>query len=108
MSSDSKREDASPARAQVAWCFYDWANSAFPTVIVTFVFSSYFAGAVAPDPAAGTAAWGNAVAISALLIGITSPIAGAVADAMGRRKPWLFAFSIACAGLTAALWFVRP
>jgi len=95
-------------RAQIAWCLYDWANSAFPTVIVTFVFSSYFASAVAATPEEGTALWGHAVSISALLIGITSPIAGAVADATGRRKPWLAAFSVACAILTAGLWFVRP
>jgi len=104
----AKQEGAVGRRAEVAWCLYDWANSAFPTVIVTFVFSSYFAGAVASTPEAGTAAWGQAVSISALLIGLLSPIAGAIADATGRRKPWLFAFSATCALTTAALWFVRP
>ena len=99
---------AAGRRAQVAWCLYDWANSAFPTVIVTFVFSSYFVGAVASTPEAGTVAWGRAVSISALLIGLLSPIAGAIADATGRRKPWLFGFSATCAVTTAALWFVRP
>jgi len=104
----ARREGVASTHVQAAWCLYDWANSAFPTVIVTFVFSSYFAGAVAPDPTTGTAQWGNAVAISALLIGIVSPLAGAIADATGRRKPWLLAFSITCAVLTASLWFVRP
>jgi UMF1 family MFS transporter len=101
-------EYSASRRAQAAWCLYDWANSAFPTVIVTFVFSSYFAGAVAATPEAGTAQWGQAVSVSALLIGVLSPVAGAVADATGRRKPWLAGFSIACAALTACLWFVRP
>jgi UMF1 family MFS transporter len=95
-------------RAEIAWCLYDWANSAFPTVIVTFVFSSYFASAVAATPAIGTTQWGQAVSLSAILIGITSPLAGAIADATGRRKRWLAAFSISCAILTACLWFVRP
>ncbi len=27
-------------RALVAWCLYDWANSAFSSVIVTFVFAT--------------------------------------------------------------------
>ncbi len=101
-------ERGASVRAQAAWCFYDWANSAFPTVIVTFVFAAYFTQAVAPTPAEGTAAWGWAVAASALAIAVASPVVGAIADASGRRKPWLAGFSIACAGLTAALWFVAP
>jgi UMF1 family MFS transporter len=102
------KPDGAPASAQVAWCLYDWANSAFPTVIVTFVFSSYFASAVAASPTEGTTQWGRALSASAILIAIASPIAGAIADATGRRKPWLLAFSGGCALLTAGLWFVRP
>jgi MFS transporter, UMF1 family len=99
---------AASARAQIAWCFYDWANSAFPTVIVTFVFAAYFTQAVAATPAEGTAQWGWAVAGSALLVAVASPVLGAIADAAGRRKPWLAGFSIACAVLTAGLWLVTP
>jgi UMF1 family MFS transporter len=95
-------------RAQVAWCLYDWANSAFPTIIVTFVFSTYFATAVAANPVEGAAAWGQAVAGSALLIAVLSPIFGAIADANGRRKPFLFVFSGICIIATACLWLVRP
>ena len=25
-----------------AWCMYDWANSAFTTLVVTFVYATYF------------------------------------------------------------------
>jgi UMF1 family MFS transporter len=95
-------------RALLAWCFYDWANSPFPTVIVTFVFASYFTQAVAASPAEGTAQWGAAMAISAIVIALVSPVAGAAADKGGRRKPWLAAFSALCIGATAALWFTRP
>lgn len=95
-------------RARVAWCLYDWANSAFPTVIVTFVFSAYFATAVAADKTAGTAQWSRALAISGIVIALFSPILGAIADSTGRRKPWL----AACSGITIVsaglLWFARP
>jgi UMF1 family MFS transporter len=37
----------------VSWCLYDWANSAFPTIITTFVFSVYFTQMVASDPIQG-------------------------------------------------------
>ena len=94
--------------AGAAWAFYDWANSAFPTVITTFVFAAYFTKGVAVDPIEGTAAWGLAVSLSALAVAILGPIAGAVADYTGRQKPWLALFTYACVGATALLWFVEP
>ncbi len=97
-----------PRRARVAWCLYDWANSAFPTVIVTFVFASYFTGSVAPDPVSGTSLWAYAVAASGVLIALLSPIVGAIADQTGRRKPWLAASSVVTIVAAGALWFVEP
>ncbi|MFB3054853.1 MAG: MFS transporter, partial [Alphaproteobacteria bacterium] len=41
-------------RARVAWCLYDWANSSFPAVILTFVFAAYFVRGVAVTPVQGT------------------------------------------------------
>jgi UMF1 family MFS transporter len=104
----SQVQDAGLRRARVAWCFYDWANSSFPTVIVTFVFSTYFATSVAADSASGTAMWSRALVFSGLAIAVLSPVFGAIADSTGRRKPWLAACSavtIVCAGL---LWFAAP
>lgn len=90
------------------WRLFDWANSPFPTVIITFVFSAYYAQAVADDPATGTSWWSGALTISALLIAILSPPLGAIADQTGRRKPWL-AVATAIAALGAGcLWFVAP
>jgi len=95
-------------RARIAWCVYDWANSAFPTVIVTFVFAAYFATAVAEDTATGTAQWSRALAISGLLIAILSPVLGAIADRSGRRKPWLAGCSAVTILGAALLWYARP
>ena len=95
-------------RATFAWCLYDWANSGFPSVIVTFVFAAYFAQAVAADTITGTALWGQAVAVSGILIAIAGPVFGAIADRTGRRKPWLGAFSAITIAATAMLWFAGP
>jgi UMF1 family MFS transporter len=95
-------------RGEAAWCFYDWANSAFPTVIVTFVFSAYFAQGVATNEIDGTASWGWAQSLSGIAIALASPVFGAVADHTGRRKPWLAAFSVICVVASALLWYVRP
>lgn len=95
-------------RALVAWAVYDWANSAFPTVIQTFLFSAYFTTAVAVDATDGTALWGNATSLAAIAIAFASPVLGAIADAGGRLKPWLAVLTLAAAVATAALWFVEP
>lgn len=95
-------------RAVIAWCTFDWANSAFPTVITTFVFATYFTQAVASDAVTGTAQWGHATAIAGLIIAALSPLLGSIADHTGRQKLWLGVFSVITASATAALWFVQP
>ena len=95
-------------RARAAWCFYDWANSAFPTVIVTFVFAAYFAKAVAPNPIEGTTMWGYALSASGIAIALVSPVVGAIADMRGCRKPWLAGFTAICIVASALLWFTLP
>ena len=92
----------------LAWALYDWANSPFFAVIISFVFARYVVEAVARDTVAGTVAWGWAMTVSGLVIAVTSPLLGAIADAGGRRKPWLLACTLVCAGAAACLWYVRP
>jgi UMF1 family MFS transporter len=94
--------------ARFAWCLYDWANSAFPTIIVTFVFSTYFVKSVAEDEITGAVQWGYAMSLSGLAIAITAPIVGAISDKRGGKKSWLGVFSIICIAGAALTWFVRP
>jgi UMF1 family MFS transporter len=95
-------------RRALAWAFYDWANSAFPTVVSTFVIAAYFAQAVAPDPATGQALWGWMQSAVGLVVALASPLLGAIADRAGRRRALLVAFTLATAVATAAIWFVAP
>ena len=105
MGQDQDRKDR---RAVLGWCLYDWANSAFPTVIVTFVFAAYFTRAVAETPEIGTAQWGTAMSLSALAVAFFGPLLGAIADRGGRRKPWLLACTAVCVAASAGLWTVAP
>lgn len=98
----------SDRRALVAWALYDWAYTPFATLIVTFVFPAYFARAVVGDEVRGQALWGYVIGAAGLAIAILSPLLGAIADAGGRRKPWLLAFSLLCIVASALLWFVQP
>src|SRR3546814_1879005 len=76
-----------------AWCLFDWANSSYPTVIVTFVFAAYFTQGVAASPEAGTAQWGLMLSLSGLALALLAPVLGAIADQGGGRKPWIGAFT---------------
>ena len=106
---DLARGDAGAGKWQlVCWSLYDWGNSAFPTVIVTFVFGTYFTRSVAETVTLGTAQWGYAMAISGIAIAVLGPVFGAIADSRGRRKPWLLIFTLICAAATASLWLVVP
>jgi len=55
---------------------FDWANSAFPTVIVTFVFGTYFATSVASNSVEGASLWGSALAFSGVIVAIFGPLMG--------------------------------
>jgi MFS transporter, UMF1 family len=95
-------------RAILSWCLFDWANSPYPTIVVTFVFSAYFAKGVVGNEIEGTVLWSQAIAIAGILVAVVGPLLGAIADQTGGRKPWIAAFSLGCILATCALWFVTP
>ena len=95
-------------RPVVVWASFDWANSAFPTCVVTFIYATYFTQAIAADELSGTTAWSRAVAVSSILAALLSPLAGALADRGGRRAEFLIATTLACCVATALLAFVSP
>ncbi|KJC44018.1 MFS transporter [Bradyrhizobium sp. LTSP885] len=98
-----------PGRAAViSWIFFDWAAQPYFTLITTFVFAPYFASFVAPDPASGQALWGFATAAAGLAIALLSPVLGAIADASGRRKPWIAGFGALLVIGASAMWIGKP
>lgn len=99
---------AAPRRGIWGWMFFDWAQQPFHTLIITFVFAPYFAAAVAPNAAKGQELWGLATGIGGFLIAIMSPVLGAIADAAGPRKPWIFLFSVIGVIGCWMLWFAVP
>ncbi len=98
-----------PRRAAVvSWIFFDWAAQPYFTLITTFVFAPYFATHVAPNPASGQAMWGFATAAAGLVIALLSPVLGAIADASGRRKPWIAGFGALLVIGSSLMWFGKP
>lgn len=95
-------------KALWSWTFYDWANQSYATVIQTFVFAAYFTSQVATDTERATTHWSLTIGLTGLVVALSGPFLGAVADRAGRRKPWIGVNTLICSIATAGLWFVYP
>ncbi|MCB1041787.1 MAG: MFS transporter [Acidobacteria bacterium] len=95
-------------KAVWSWCLYDFANSPFTTLIVTFIYASYFTAEIAPDSNTGTIYWSRGVTITAIVVAALSPFMGALADLGGLRKRLLLSTTLICVLATAGLFFVLP
>ena len=73
----------------IAWSLYDFANQPFTTLIVTFIFSAFFTESLAQDNQQGTYLWSLGISITAIVVALTSPFLGALADSGGYRKAFL-------------------
>ncbi|PLX36571.1 MAG: MFS transporter [Hyphomicrobiales bacterium] len=105
----SADEPAYAGRAGVAgWLLFDAAVQPWFTLVTTFVYAPYFATAIAATPAEGQSLWGLATGIAGFVIAIASPVLGAIADASGRRKPWIAVFTIMTILAALVLWYGQP
>ena len=106
-------------QAWFGWCMYDWANSAFATVILAAVLPVYFVSLV-PEGGAplslfgqsrtmpASALWGYAVSLSMVLVAVTAPWLGILADRQGRRRQLLIFFALLGAVATTLLALAGP
>ena len=88
---------------------YDFANSSFSAIIITFIFSTYFARQIVGDVQLGAAYWQWTTGVCGLLIALTGPYLGIIAD---KRKNGLInflrIFTILCILMTCLFWFSKP
>ena len=80
-------------KVKFSWALYDWANSAWGTVITTFIFATYFTEVIASDTEIGSVYWGYAIASSGLIIAFISPFMGSFVDQTKSLKKWLIIFT---------------
>ena len=81
-------------RAVLSWAFYDFANSSFTTLVVTFIYATYFTKGIATNENLGTEQWSIAVTITAVIVAVLSPYMGALADRGGLRRRFLLATTV--------------
>ena len=90
------------------FALYDFANSAFTTIIITFIFSTYFAKQIAPNPVLGQSYWGWTIGFTGLLVALIGPLIGSFADKKNCTEFFIKLFTIICIILTSFLWFAKP
>src|SRR5690606_23657910 len=81
-------------RALRAWAMYDWANSAYATVIAGAVLPAYFVEVVVPGETyrflgrewAADGLWGLVAGAGPLVMFLLIPVLGAIADFSASKK----------------------
>jgi UMF1 family MFS transporter len=95
-------------RAQFSWALCDASRVPYNVLVNIFVFSAYFTSTVSANGVEGQARWSFITAVGAIIVALTAPLLGAIADAGGRRKPWLAATYVIGVPAMMLLWFATP
>jgi UMF1 family MFS transporter len=93
---------------QFSWALYQWARDPYFLIVNIYIFAPYFSNVVVGDPVKGQALWGYTQSVAAAFMAVLSPIFGAIADAGGKRKPWILICTLLSLPCMAALWFATP
>jgi len=90
------------------WTLFDFANTSFSIIVVTFLYAVYFKKTVAGNEAIGDLYWSLSTSIAMAITAFLSPILGAIADYNAGKKRFLLFFSLLCILGTASLYFIGP
>ena len=66
-----------------AWCWYDFANSAFVTVVITVVGGVFFTRTICGEASWADFVWGLALSVSAIGAMIAGSVSGQVGGSEG-------------------------
>ncbi len=95
-------------KIRLSWSMYDWANSAWSAIIITFIFSRYFVDVLAPSQDIGTLYWTWTIGLSSLAAALLSPIFGSFSDQSQKSKYWLIFTTLIYSFIAISLWFATP
>ncbi|MFC2133618.1 MFS transporter [Bacteroidota bacterium] len=88
------------------WTLFDFANTSYSIVVVTFIFAVYFKKVIASNQPIGDLYWSIGTSASMVVTALISPILGAIADHSAGKKRFLLFFTLLCIIATSLLYFV--
>ncbi|MHB0980508.1 MAG: MFS transporter [Thermoleophilia bacterium] len=94
-------------RRILAWAMFDFANTPYVVLVATVGFSTYFKDVVVQGARSGDFLWGLAGSISMIVVALTAPYLGALADATGSKRRLLLAYTAMAVAAIALLGTVR-
>ena len=92
----------------LSWAACQGARDPYYILVVIYIFYPYFSNVVVGDPVRGQSLLGYTTAVAGLVLALTAPILGAVADKNGRRKPWIAGSVMLMVIGAVSLWFSKP
>ena len=104
----TSKDASTKKRGTFAWALWDWAEQPYPTIMQTFIFPVYLAGAVAGPGVQADAQLGVATAVAGLILALIAPVLGRRSDDNGRRKYWLMFNTYLLVGIMIASFFIKP
>jgi UMF1 family MFS transporter len=87
------------------WTLFDFANTSYSIIVVTFVFAVYFKEIIAGSKPVGDLYWSIGISASMIITAFISPILGAIADYSAGKKRFLLFFTLLCILSTSLLYF---
>ena len=93
---------------QLSWAVFEWARNPYYILIVIYIFGPYFSTEVIGDPVRGQEIWGYINGFAGAVTACLAPFLGAIADKVGRRKPWIGAFVVMMFPAILLLWLAVP
>jgi UMF1 family MFS transporter len=96
-------------RTIAAWCLYDFANSSVSAIVVATIFPVWYAEVIVGNAQGrGDFWWGLASSTTMVIVALTSPLFGGVADHAGVRKPFFVALTLIAVASSALLATLQP
>ena len=80
------------SKEERSWIMYDWANSAFATIMLAAVFPVFFVGMAGGEGTPGSMWWARGLAIARLVLGVAAPIIGAIIAYKGYKMRLFITF----------------
>ncbi len=87
------------------WSLYDFANQPFTTLVITFIYGTFFTTVLADNEITGTVLWSRGISLTGILVALLSPLMGALADRGGYRKFYLIFWTWICIIASCLLWY---
>lgn len=89
------------------WTLFDFANTSYSIVVVTFLYAVYFKQTVVQGKPIGDLYWSIGTSVSMFITALIAPVLGAIADYSAGKKRFLLFFTLACIISTSLLYFIN-